>query len=104
MYTALVITILRPLKTQSKKLIDTAHNANIQVPERLIPDGLAAELQRLHQEHSVGHEQWRDLLHGVAHEIRSPSARISFAVSEWNNAGAINRQSSFRWKYPYVLP
>ncbi|CAA0105318.1 Sensor protein RstB [BD1-7 clade bacterium] len=83
LYAALIITTLRPLKIQSEKLIEAARKANIQTTENQIPDRLSAELQRLHQEHAAGHEQWRDLLHGVAHEIRSPLARISFAISEW---------------------
>jgi signal transduction histidine kinase len=46
---------------------------------------MTGELVDLRKNARINQDEWRDLLHGVAHELRSPAARISFALSEWKS-------------------
>jgi len=45
-------------------------------------NSLVSEAISLKKNEHQMQEQWRDLLHAIAHELRSPLSRINFAISE----------------------
>lgn len=86
-FTAGLFWITRPLAKGLDHLAKSITPTPM-IPAQQSPEALAnaveASLHTLRKTVQLNHEEWRDLLHGVAHELRSPLARIQFAIAEWH--------------------
>jgi signal transduction histidine kinase len=71
---------LNPLFADETAVTDPAQQAAKEITER-------------RRQAQLDEEEWRDLLHGVAHELRSPVARISFALQDWKHCDSAAERS-----------
>ena len=86
--------LLRPIQKEFAVIKSSLPAGRLQGQE--LSAAVTQELQQLHQQIQISHDEWRDLLHGVAHELRSPLARISFALSEWQATVKADEREEFK--------
>ena len=85
--------LLRPIRLEAQR-IQAAVPGDESGGE--LSTAVEQELLRMREQLQVSHDEWRDLLHGVAHELRSPLARISFALSEWQESVNADDRDEFK--------